>query len=89
MSDQPITHDPLPMEPDPDNPSGSITVSQAAPASGPEIIPTAAWEAALGNWLGAHVRGTPVTEAAQAWAHLSSVLPELKTFLEAELAKSK
>jgi hypothetical protein len=75
------------MEPDPANPGGSITESQAAAPDPNEVISQSVWETALNNWLGAHIRGTPVTEYSQAWAHLSSVLPELKTFLEAELAK--
>ena len=59
----------------------------ASVASVLEIIPQAVWETALNNWLGTHIRGTPVTEASQAWQHLSSVLPELKVFLDAELVK--
>ncbi len=86
MSDQPVTNEPVPMTPEPDNPGGVV---QPTKPKTPEIIPQSAFDLALESWLGTYVRGTPVTEAAQAWAHLSSVLPNLKDFLEAELTKLK
>ena len=60
-------------------------VSVAAPAP-PSAVPQEAWDRAVGAWINAHVRSSPITQGASgAWEHLHNVLPKLKELLEREL----
>ena len=63
----------------------TVNVSPTAePAS--TAIPQASWDRAVGDWINAHVRSSPITQGASgAWEHLNSVLPKLKEFLEREI----
>lgn len=71
-----------------DNPVG-VEASQAEPAVDvppAAAIPQASWDRAVGDWINAHVRSSPITQGASgAWEHLNSVLPKLKEFLEREI----
>ena len=46
-----------------------------------------AWAVASSAWIDRCVRNSPIAQSAAAWNHLGSVLPQLKTMLEAELTK--
>ena len=59
--------------------------TSTASADAPTAIPQAAWDRAVGAWVDAHARSSPIAQAAGAWEHLHSVLPRLKEFLEREL----
>ena len=58
----------------------------AAPLTAGEIFDIA-WAVASSAWIDRCVRNSPIAQSAAAWNHLGSVLPQLKTMLEAELMK--
>jgi hypothetical protein len=57
----------------------------AAPVDASTAVPQAAWDRAVGAWIDAHVRSSPIAQSGDAWAHLNAVLPRLRTLLEQEL----
>jgi hypothetical protein len=65
-------------------PASAVPAASSAPA---EAIPHDAWAAAVATWIGTHVRNSPIAESAAGWNHLGTIMPHLKTMLEAELAK--
>ena len=73
------TNEPDPLEIDPNNTAG------AAVRFTPTAIPTDSWNAAVGWWIDAHVRNSPIAGATEAWNHLMSALPHLHTHLNTEL----
>jgi hypothetical protein len=59
------------------------------PVATTSVISDDAWSVALGSWIDAHVRNSPVASATEAWNHLMSVLPNLRARLETELGKKE
>lgn len=55
----------------------------------PPAIPDEAWDAAVGEWLSACVRGSPLSQDVGAWNRLNEVLPKLRGFLNDTLAKKE
>lgn len=53
------------------------------------FISAAAWETATTSWINDHVRNSPVSGFTEAWNHLMSALPHLRSALETELGKKE
>lgn len=51
----------------------------------PSTISDDTWNHAVGAWIDAHVRSSPIAQASGAWDHLHAVLPRLRELLEREL----
>lgn len=49
------------------------------------VISDEAWNRAVGTWIDRHLRSTPLSQASDAWNHLSLTLPRLREYLEREL----
>lgn len=67
----------------------------AAPIQEPEapavpvgpLISDGLWSVATSTWIHNHIRNSPIAQSTEAWQHLGLVLPQLRGYLESELAK--
>lgn len=60
-----------------DNPTSEIAQHTAGIS-----IPQESWDAAVGNWVAEHVRGSAIAQDTEAWNTLHSIIGKLKEKLE-------
>ena len=66
-------------------PSDNYEASEVKAVAQTTAISDVAWSAAVGAWVAADIRSSPIAQTPAAWNHFQDVLPKFRAHLEAAL----